>query len=1019
MPKHREYILAWLRDISVFALILFFMGAAFFGFLLPWLQSPSMRSGALSRYLPRADGLSALSYQVDAKGAGTRLQSLNMHQLTSGVAFTGGLRSAQTSALRKFLGHTGDQNVSEQALVNRLSAYQVYLVNLRETSKGTETRSSGVIVRGRDGDHELAIYNEALNNDIIFDPPLLLLPANLTTGNHWQSKGAIPPNLQYSSTGEVLSAGATHTAQGDFSDCVETRLRIELITNGKTFNVSTYTDWLCAGVGLVQEEADEGSGPSEWTLIASSARPGRKMVGIGLEDISSTAAPPAALNPAAAAENPTGWTLNRVARLKNIRDNAESIIRPLWVPGSPPMVLGTSYDGDLLALNAAEPTGAVLWRFHPSGEMYGQPAYDPARGNIYFGDSQKELVALDEHGFFQWVFHTGDNVASSPVVFNNLVIFGSEDRTIYALDALTGALKWKKSTSGAVVSSPALAGDLVVIGSDDGTVYALSAADGKPAWTFSTGDAVEAPMVASDGVVYVASRDANLYAVDGKTGTQIWSAATGSALRTAPVLSADAVFVVNTDGAVLAFDRANGRRLWISLEKRYTGPLALAGETLLAADSWHEIHLFRLDGQPAGPAVTSAPAPETPMMAGYQLGITPGGGAAWLADDKGLLWRFGPPLTGEQAVQLAWSYTVADIGSKPLVSRLQAAPALWKGQAIVSDEEGNIFQVDPASGRVKSLGLAPGKHAGIRMPLVVSGDTLLLSAGSSLQAFHLPDLKQLWNLNSKGIGYFEPAVSDGVAAWVTTEKPAEKDTAVIRLYVVDLATGKLRWGHALAGAMAGGNVILREGVLYSGSPAAAFQLKDGKPLWQAKDAGAGLGGGALSTDGAILFASSASPKDSSGTITAYRTADGSVLWARPLAWQGPGFLDRLWVEALRPGVGGNGEGMDLVVPLADAHGDILGLDPQTGKDRWHYHSDVPRFGMAFVNQGLIWQAQLDGQVLALGAGGKVLARYCDTQAGLDGYVLAEHPIVAGQYVVMPMGWSLVGLRVPGTLVTKP
>src|SRR5947209_17335964 len=42
-----------------------------------------------------------------------------------------------------------------------------------------------------------------------------------------------------------------------------------------------------------------------------------------------------------------------------------------------------------------------------------------------------------------WTFQTGNYVASSATVVNNVVYVGSWDGFEYALDAVTGALKWK------------------------------------------------------------------------------------------------------------------------------------------------------------------------------------------------------------------------------------------------------------------------------------------------------------------------------------------------------------------------------------------------------------------------------------------------------------------------------------------------------------------------------------------------------------------------------------------------
>ncbi len=68
-------------------------------------------------------------------------------------------------------------------------------------------------------------------------------------------------------------------------------------------------------------------------------------------------------------------------------------------------------------------------------------------------------------------------------------------------------LVWKFKTADAVRSSPVIAGGVVYVGSDDGSVYAIDAKSGKEVWSYKTQDAIEAPPTVVEGTVYVGSRD--------------------------------------------------------------------------------------------------------------------------------------------------------------------------------------------------------------------------------------------------------------------------------------------------------------------------------------------------------------------------------------------------------------------------------------------------------------------------------------------------------------------------------
>ncbi|VTT96962.1 Pyrrolo-quinoline quinone OS=Pirellula staleyi (strain ATCC 27377 / DSM 6068 / ICPB 4128) GN=Psta_4502 PE=4 SV=1: PQQ_2: PQQ_2: PQQ_2 [Gemmataceae bacterium] len=69
----------------------------------------------------------------------------------------------------------------------------------------------------------------------------------------------------------------------------------------------------------------------------------------------------------------------------------------------------------------------------------------------------------------------------SPAAAAGLVVAGSRDKKVYALDAATGTEKWNFATAGQVDASPVIVGDRVYVGclSDDGNFYVLDLKTGK------------------------------------------------------------------------------------------------------------------------------------------------------------------------------------------------------------------------------------------------------------------------------------------------------------------------------------------------------------------------------------------------------------------------------------------------------------------------------------------------------------------------------------------------------------
>ena len=186
----------------------------------------------------------------------------------------------------------------------------------------------------------------------------------------------------------------------------------------------------------------------------------------------------------------------------------------------------------------------------------------------------------------KWTFPTGDRIVSSPVVDGGVVYVGSDDGSVYAVDAASGTLRWQRRTGGPVASTPAIANGRLYVASYDGKVYALDARTGEPLWKFATGgerrfeakglhgmlpkqqtiadpfDVFLSSPVVADGTVYVGSGDGNLYALDAATGEPRWTFRTGNVVHASPAFADGIVFVGSWDGDFYAVDAKTGAEKW-------------------------------------------------------------------------------------------------------------------------------------------------------------------------------------------------------------------------------------------------------------------------------------------------------------------------------------------------------------------------------------------------------------------------------------------------------------------------
>lgn len=91
------------------------------------------------------------------------------------------------------------------------------------------------------------------------------------------------------------------------------------------------------------------------------------------------------------------------------------------------------------------------------------------------------------------------------------------------LQATAGALA-VGAVSGRGAAQSQASGPTVYVGSNDETLYAVDAETGSQEWAFTqSSNYVDSSPTVVDGTVYVGSSDATLYAVDAATGSQEWA----------------------------------------------------------------------------------------------------------------------------------------------------------------------------------------------------------------------------------------------------------------------------------------------------------------------------------------------------------------------------------------------------------------------------------------------------------------------------------------------------------------
>lgn len=123
-----------------------------------------------------------------------------------------------------------------------------------------------------------------------------------------------------------------------------------------------------------------------------------------------------------------------------------------------------------------------LWEFGTSSPIYSTPLV--VEDLIVFGSESGVMNAVDRNGRTRWQFQTASSgIFAHPQTDGKLIFFGATNQTFYALD-FNGQLRWKYITRDRIKSDPVVENGVVYLTSYDGHVYALAADNGKKLWQF-------------------------------------------------------------------------------------------------------------------------------------------------------------------------------------------------------------------------------------------------------------------------------------------------------------------------------------------------------------------------------------------------------------------------------------------------------------------------------------------------------------------------------------------------------
>ncbi|CAB1274925.1 Outer membrane protein assembly factor BamB [Candidatus Nitrosacidococcus tergens] len=181
----------------------------------------------------------------------------------------------------------------------------------------------------------------------------------------------------------------------------------------------------------------------------------------------------------------------------------------------------------------------------------------------------------------------------------HLIIVGTENAEVVALDAEKGNTLWKTAVSSEILSAPSIKEGIVVVRAVDGQIYGLNAEDGSRLWVYQysipsltlRGTAV--PVIDNDKVI-IGLPGGKLIALSLDDGQLLWERGIViprgrteldrlADINATPVLYAGYAYTVTYNGKIAAVWLTNGDVLWAREMSSYAG-INIDGSNLYVTD---------------------------------------------------------------------------------------------------------------------------------------------------------------------------------------------------------------------------------------------------------------------------------------------------------------------------------------------------------------------------------------------------------------------------------------------------
>lgn len=212
-------------------------------------------------------------------------------------------------------------------------------------------------------------------------------------------------------------------------------------------------------------------------------------------------------------------------------------------------VIATGTDGIIRSLKTRD--GKQNWYSATGAKIYSTPATDGQ--TVIAAATDGMIYALEiRSGRVKWKFDSHQPIVASPVIHNGVVFITGSYGKAYALYLADGSVRWvNEKIDGFVETSPIVYKGMLIFGTWNNHLYALDTETGITVWDWQNGypnrmlsPAACVPVAVKDRV-FVVAPDRKMACLDARTGMLLWhSALGGNTVRESMGVSQDSTLIL-------------------------------------------------------------------------------------------------------------------------------------------------------------------------------------------------------------------------------------------------------------------------------------------------------------------------------------------------------------------------------------------------------------------------------------------------------------------------------------------